>query len=209
MEIEGGYKHFFCINASSEWSNFGSALEELEEGETEIFPGLKRKIPKVLILMRQLLVEKNGLEVEEIFRKQVDEEKMMLSRAQFDQKNLLGEMTAEIVSNLIKIWFRELPVRIFDVDMAEVLACDSEQKTLELFEKIQGKQREVALWFLDFMAEVLSKKEKNRMTSKKLGIVLAPNLFRLNNGGTNAECLRKQAEIFNILVENHINKNKL
>jgi hypothetical protein len=51
------------------------------------------------------------------------------------------------------------------------------------------------------MCEVLKSSDANRMSSKKLAIVMAPNLFPLNAGVTNAEYLRKSAELVTFLFD--------
>jgi hypothetical protein len=46
---------------------------------------------------------------------------MMVARSHFDQHSALNDLTAESVSNLIKIFVRELPERPIDLAVEQVL----------------------------------------------------------------------------------------
>eukprot|EP00158_Paraphelidium_tribonemae_P003483 Partr_v1_DN26158_c1_g1_i2_m10528 putative rho GTPase activating protein len=205
IEFENSHHHFIALQLSAEWSNFGSALNAHQMVIDEILPGHPHEIPQPLKVLKDLLLSKNGLEKEEIFRKQVDEEQMMIARSQFDQSLHFDALSAELISNLIKVWFRELPERLLNFPVTDVTACDSAEKAVLLFnDKVNGARRDLAYWLLDLLVLVLRSKEKNRMTSKKLGIVFAPNLFLVNAGSTDAVYLKRQAETCTSLIEDRI-----
>lgn len=203
LEIEGGFRHFFTINMSSEWSNFGAALSDYQMVEDAVIQGHPRMVPEPLSKLRMMFMQRDGLDTEEIFRKQVDDEQIMISRVQFDQKQRLEEMTPETITNLIKVWFRELPERLFDVTVDQVLACQTLEQMQNLFKSASEPAQQVALWLFDLMSGVVAHKDTNRMNSKKLSIIMAPNLFP-SLGSTNAVYLRKQADIFLQLLDNHV-----
>jgi hypothetical protein len=206
LDIEGGCKHFFIVTANSEWSIFGAELNDpkVEYEDHEIFPGHSHRVPSVLPNLFQLMEEAEAFDVEEIFRKQLTEEQLVAAKAQYDGQEKMDELTPEALSNLIKVWMRELPTRILSIDTESVMNCDSTEKCLQLMEKVAPERKEIALWIFDLMCKVVQHQEKNRMTSKKLGLVMAPNLFNNTTGATNANYLRKTSEIFTNVVESRL-----
>ncbi|KAI3630065.1 hypothetical protein MIR68_011500 [Amoeboaphelidium protococcarum] len=203
LDVEGGNKWFITVNITSEWSNFGASLSDskMEKVEHGIFSDRKYTVPKALVKLRNLLKDCNGFTTEEIFRKQIDEEKMMVARSHFDQHSALNDLTAESVSNLIKIFVRELPERPIDLAVEQVLTGNTTQLRDQLMQDKAKADKQVLLWIIDLMCEVLKSSDANRMSSKKLAIVMAPNLFPLNAGVTNAEYLRKSAELVTFLFD--------
>ena len=207
LDIEGGTKHYFIVSANSEWSHFGADLSDpkVEFEEHEIYPSYPHRVPSCLVTMYTLMDELGALETEEIFRKQLTEETLAAARNRFDAQEKLEELTPEALSNLIKVWFRELPRRILNIDTESIMNCDTPEKCLQLLEKVAPEQKDIALWIFDFMCKVVDLQEKNRMTAKKLAIVMAPNIFNTSTGGaTNAKYLRKTSEIFTTVVESRL-----
>jgi hypothetical protein len=204
MDIEGGAKHLFVVKARSEWSNFGCALTDTKVimAEHSIYEGHPHKVPQVLIKLYDLLVSTHAFDTEEIFRKSLDEEKLTEARTQFDHDEKLHEMTPETISSLIKVWLRELPVRLLNVQERDVIDCDRLADCEKLLQfKISPSHRDIVLWILDLMVKVVQSKDNNRMNTKKLAIVMAPNMFPASQGTVNAEYLRKQAMVFTMLVD--------
>jgi hypothetical protein len=199
------------VSVSSEPSEFGLPINESELMDDIIMGRKHCGVPKTLYQLRQMFLQRNGLNVEEIFRRQIDEENLVLLRRQFDQRQSLDQLTAEQLSMLIKLWFRELPDRLFD-DAAVgeskpinqlILECDSEEKALQIYnnpELCRPACRQVLDWILDLLHEVVQNRDQNRMTSKKIAIVMAPNLLPSQPEQLNAELMRKKADFINYLL---------
>lgn len=92
-------------------------LSETELAEDTILGRKHSGIPRTLVSLRRMLLQRNGLEVEEIFRKQIDEENLILLRRQFDQRQSLDQLTAEQISMLIKVSMNNFSTRLIIIEL--------------------------------------------------------------------------------------------
>ena len=208
IDIEGGNKHYCVMNVSAEWSPFGAKLDDtqLEYDVHEVYPGHKYRVPKQLIQLYNLLVDKKGFEVEEIFRKQASEDRLRLSRMHFLQNQFMDKLDPESISGLMKLFLREVPMGIINIPVKEIMESDTPDKSIQLITKLDEKRRHLIYWTMDVMCRVIQEKEKNRMSFKKVSIVMAPNVFSTISGTTQVELLRRQAEIFTAILEDRFKK---
>ena len=95
--------HYFTVKAECGRSDFGVALEDCTLISDEIFSGHPHRVPECLVHLRKLLDESNGYVVEEIFRKQLDDESLLLARSQFDRRQDLSSLPPVALANLIKV----------------------------------------------------------------------------------------------------------
>jgi hypothetical protein len=141
-------------------------------------PGYARRIPQVLVQMRNFLATNGGLESEGIFRLAPDQEECAFVKKQLDEGKFEGCQDINCVSNLIKVWFRELPQRLLDgVSRDAIQACDDEAAAGKIVDSMSEPERSLLLWLLDLCVEVSAKAAVNKMSPQNLAIVIGPNLF--------------------------------
>jgi len=73
--------------------------------------GYEERVPAVLEMMKNYLIEHEGLEVVGIFRLAPDKDDCLWAKQQINEGEFNGCGDVNIVANLIKVFFRELPVR--------------------------------------------------------------------------------------------------
>jgi len=166
------------VKAPIKYKQFGVPLDVLPSTNVK---GYTRGIPTVLVTLRDYLVAHGGLETDQIFRlaadaKEIERVKLLVDEDKFDKVDDIN-----IVSTLIKVFFRDLPHHLVDIDSEELKMCSTEEKAAMLLEAIPEPGRSIALYFLDLCCEVVKKEKINKMTPKALAIVLAPNLYKLPN----------------------------
>jgi len=97
------------LDEVSPFDVFGTNLEGLE-----LIEDLGYKVPKCLALLRKCIYDYNGFEREGIFRLAGEEGKMLQMKKDLNMKRFQGSDDVFGVASLIKRWFGELPVRIFE-----------------------------------------------------------------------------------------------
>ncbi|GAB5373537.1 hypothetical protein AAMO2058_001761000 [Amorphochlora amoebiformis] len=63
-------------------------------------------------------------------------------------------------------------------EVAAAVRANSEEDIVEIFLGIPEPHKSILLWLLDVCVEVVSYSEYNRMSSKAMAIVVAPNLYK-------------------------------
>jgi hypothetical protein len=146
--------------------------------ETVKLAAYKSRIPSVLVQMRDYLFENGGADQEGIFRLAPDASESTYIKQQINENRFQGCADIHIISNLIKVFFRELPVHILNgVSTEKVTNCDSEDQAGKIVTEMNEPYASYLLWLLDLCADVSDHADKNKMTAKNLGIVFGPNLF--------------------------------
>ncbi|KAG6592741.1 Rho GTPase-activating protein gacA [Phytophthora cinnamomi] len=113
-----------------------------------------------------------------------------------------------IMASLIKVWFRELPVSLFNMLPDDQIArtcelVDPEPKVvLESLAALPALHQSVVLWLLDLLNEVVKFEHQNKMTAKSMAIVMAPNLLSVKNAdaGVVVAAYRQVADFMQILL---------
>ena len=144
--------------------------------------GYSARIPTVLIQLRAYLIQMGGLAVEGIFRLACDGEEAVLVKKALNEGRFDGRCKdVHVIASLIKVWYRELPVRLLDgVDSRQVEAVEASEGVERVLKLMQEVQQALLCWLLDVCVEVVRQKDVNLMGSKSLGIVWSPNLFTEN-----------------------------
>lgn len=144
--------------------------------------GYDERIPAVLVMLQQHFIAKRGYITPHIFRESP-------SKAERDQAMLDINCGAfrgmkhdvRVLADLIKLWFRELPVPI----LHEIPACEMERLAsienveLEVLSLLGDVERSIILWLADLLTYVAEFQSQNHMGVDQLAIVIAPNLVRL------------------------------
>jgi hypothetical protein len=178
VDVAGGLRHYLAVNLDSEKMVFGVDWDCVEFG---VYNGRflqNARVPQVLIDLQKCLYDNRALDVVGIFRLAADEQEIPGIKKLINQGRFKGVGDVNCISTLIKVYFREMPVPLLNVLPAEkFLNCATEGACVALFETLPEPNKTVFVWLLDMMADVALNHEVNRMGSKAISIVVAPNLF--------------------------------
>lgn len=159
-------------------------------------PGYRERIPCILQMMKEYLFQNGGQHVVGIFRLAPDKDECAAVKAQLNSGTFEGCSDVNIIANLIKVWFRELPECLFDVipeqtiyrvvDMPvrccvlcvlkrfssshlALLPMQQLDNVAAEIEKIPEPSRSMTEWLLDLMAEIVIFEHENKMNAKNMG----------------------------------------
>lgn len=144
----------------------------------------KTKIPVLLIQLKQRLLDLGGLDEKGIFRLAPDANEC----AQI--KNYINEGTewqgidvdVNVIANLIKVWFRDLPIPLLNCVGAGVIEMSQTVEKVERsMKEFSEPFRSLLLWLWDFCVDISGNSAVNKMGIQNLGIVIGPNLFNTQN----------------------------
>jgi len=177
LEIVGGARHFIALSVFCQPKpQFGVNAEETEMDYLEGFG----EMPKVLIHLFRLYTSLHGRRRVGIFRRAGHETRMKQFKLQLNRGEYPITDDYNSVANLIKIWFRELPVKILDhFDAESLILIDAEDPEVcaQLLEEIPEPHRRLFKWLLALMADIAENAAENKMDPKNLAIVFSPNLY--------------------------------
>ncbi|KAG7378203.1 hypothetical protein PHYPSEUDO_010425 [Phytophthora pseudosyringae] len=145
-------------------------------------PGYEERVPAVLVMLQQHFVAKQGYLTPHIFRE---------SPSKADRDQAMRDINCgafrgakhdiRVLADLIKLWFRELPMPILHEipagEMERLASADSIY--VEVLSLLGGLERSIILWLADLLAYVAEYQPHNHMGVDQLAIVIAPNLVRL------------------------------
>ncbi|ETO25477.1 RhoGAP domain-containing protein, partial [Reticulomyxa filosa] len=173
-------------------------------------PGVKlpqytAKIPKVLVVLKERLVEANGYQQVGIFRLAPDARDNNAVKSSIDSGKfqLSGNDRADVnvYANLIKVWFRDLPDPLLNCVAPErVEMANKEEDVVKIIADFPEPQKSIFLWLCDMCVECAVHENVNKMGPKviivlfhfflhfiffnwkkkqkqNLAIVIGPNLF--------------------------------
>ncbi|KAF4317433.1 hypothetical protein BBO99_00008021 [Phytophthora kernoviae] len=145
-------------------------------------PGYEERVPAVLVMLQQHFLAKKGFLMPHIFRESPSKDERDQAMKDIDRGAFRGaEHDVRVLADLIKVWFRELPMPILhEIPASELerlaLAEDVEFQVLNL---LGGLERCIILWLADLLVYVAEFQPQNHMGVDQLAIVIAPNLVRL------------------------------
>jgi len=143
-------------------------------------PGYKAKIPEILLELKAMLKKLDGYRVTGIFRlaplgKNNDTVKEMINLGE-NWKEQISDVN--LCANLLKVWFRELPMPILNqVDNRVIAMSQDIDSVANAVEKFPEPSRSILLWLWDLCVEVAEYESENKMGAQNLAIVIGPNLF--------------------------------
>lgn len=143
--------------------------------------GYDEKIPAVLVMMKNELFRCGGLKTEGIFRLAPEKAACAMAKKEINHGEFDGCDDVNIMANLIKVWFRELPEKLLNAvptSAIEHTARVGEAGAGALVSATREPERSLLLWLLDMAADIVKHKRKNRMDSRNMAIVLSPNLYQ-------------------------------
>ena len=100
----------------------------------------------------------------------------MLAQTQFfTQINLV------LYNLLFQAWFRELPTSVLDVLSPEqVMQCQTEEEYVELVRLLPPTEASLLDWAINLMADVVQYEHVNKMNSRNIAMVFAPNMTQVS-----------------------------
>jgi hypothetical protein len=141
--------------------------------------GYVSRIPAVLIQMRDYLRQEKALEIEGLFRIAADADECVYVKQALNENTFKGCEDIHCISNLLKVWFRDLPRAILDpISPIRIDSCTTEEEAGEIVGLLPEPNKSIFLWLIDMCVEVSSFAHINKMTGKNLAIVYGPNLFK-------------------------------
>ncbi|KAJ5066122.1 rho gtpase-activating protein gaca [Anaeramoeba ignava] len=185
IDVEG-LQYFLPIFLQTEKSIFGSPLEDLtfvQDGDYYV--------PEVLVNMKNFLYENDGLLLEGIFRVSGTENEVIKIKSQINNGTFKSTKDVHCISNIIKIFFRSLPHRVLnDIPEDRILLLGDQEECWNEIQTLTPKNKDLFMWLLDILCDVITYTETNRMTSRSIAIVIAPNLYESKEDGQNSDPLR-------------------
>eukprot|EP00924_Labyrinthula_sp_SR-Ha-C_P005362 augustus_masked-scaffold_1-processed-gene-29.67-mRNA-1 protein AED:0.38 eAED:0.44 QI:0/-1/0/1/-1/1/1/0/338 len=178
-------KIIFPLSKLKSFSSVPSYPEEalnVDKSSLRAFPETI-KVPVILGLLLERFVELDGLSAEGVFRLAPDGQecakiKSLINSGQVKQA-LSTSRDVHIFANLIKQFFRDLdPCLLKNLSPEEIMKLNLDEFNPEAFlTKLNKNEYDSIVWLLELLANVALRKDINRMSSKNLAIVLAPNLY--------------------------------
>uniref|UniRef100_M4BEV9 Rho-GAP domain-containing protein n=1 Tax=Hyaloperonospora arabidopsidis (strain Emoy2) TaxID=559515 RepID=M4BEV9_HYAAE len=145
-------------------------------------PGYDDRIPAVLVMLQQHFVAKEGYLTPHIFRESPSKAERDQAMVDINCGAFRGAThDVRVVADLIKLWFRELPLPILHEiptrDMERLASTGNVYE--ELLSVLGNLERCIVLWLADLLSFVAEYQPHNHMGVDQLAIVIAPNLVRL------------------------------
>ncbi|XP_036448044.1 rho GTPase-activating protein 39 isoform X1 [Colossoma macropomum] len=174
-------------------SLFGSALEEIMERQSQLFP--QRRLPWVQVQLSQCVLALGGAQTEGIFRVPGDIDEVNALKLQVDQWKVPENLSdPNVPASLLKLWYRELEEPV--IPQSFYTQCISHYEDPEaaigVVQSLPELNRLVLCYFIHFL-QVFAQPvnvSKTKMDVNNLAMVMAPN------------CLRCQSDDPRIIFEN-------
>jgi len=150
----------------------------------EKIPGYNEKIPCVLVKLKKLIKKAKGYQQVGLFRlapdgTNNDKLKTIINQGNKDWMRHEYAKDVNVCANLLKIWFRELPVPV--LNQVEKSFIEKSQTTGDVkkcvTQDFPEPAQSILIWLWDLCVEVAEHQETNKMTPQNLAIVIGPNLF--------------------------------
>jgi hypothetical protein len=127
-------------------------------------------VPRVLLILKELLLVNDGLAVEGLFRRSGSESLMKTIRQQLEEGKEVSTKDVHTVATLIKRFFKELPARLLvrpDLDLAQV--SQNPSRKLELPLLMTPLYARMMTWLFDMCLTLIGNHETTKMDAKNLG----------------------------------------
>jgi len=189
---------------------FGVSLKSLLEME-------KKEIPSVVVRCLEY-IRAEGMYTEGIFRIPGDTVTISELKTAYDTERAsdihFDNYSVHDIGGLVKLFFRELPNPLFPFNFfpvlmnlfAETEPAGQEQLFFESLAKViatlPNENRNLLHYLLTFLSDLASCSDENKMTSRNLAVVFAPNLIRPKEDTIETALLSPQiSKIMQIIIE--------
>ncbi|KAL7154095.1 hypothetical protein ABFS83_04G211700 [Erythranthe nasuta] len=137
-------------------------------------------IPTILLLLQRHLYSQGGLQAEGIFRITAGNSQDEYVRDQLNRGVIPGGIDVHCLAGLIKAWFRELPRGILDsLSPEQVMQSQSEDDCEALVRLLPQTEASLLDWAINLMADVVQEEHINKMNSRNIAMVFAPNMTQM------------------------------
>uniref|UniRef100_A0ACD5XF00 Uncharacterized protein n=1 Tax=Avena sativa TaxID=4498 RepID=A0ACD5XF00_AVESA len=170
-------------------------------------------VPSILLHLQRRLYDQGGLATEGIFRVAADGAQEQRVRDHLDLAGATPEDDAGVdvhcLAGLIKAWFRELPGGLLGaLPEEEVARCASEEEAGRLCEKLEPAKAALLDWAVQLMADVASEEGRNRMGSRNVAMVFAPNMTQEVDPLTALKYTVQVMNFLNLLIERALRQRR-
>ncbi|XP_047975934.1 rho GTPase-activating protein 5-like [Salvia hispanica] len=137
-------------------------------------------IPTILLLLQRHMYSQGGLQAEGIFRITAGNSQEEYVRDQLNRGVIPEGIDVHCLAGLIKAWFRELPRGVLDsLSPEQVMQCQSEEACDELARLLPPTEAALLDWSINLMADVVQEELRNKMNSRNIAMVFAPNMTQM------------------------------
>lgn len=137
-------------------------------------------VPTILLMMQKRLYEGGGLQAEGIFRINAENGEEEDVRKQLNRGFIPHGIDVHCLAGLIKAWFRELPTGILDsLTPEQVMHCNTEEDCTRLVKSLPQTEAALVDWAINLMADVAKYEPQNKMNSRNIAMVFAPNMTQM------------------------------
>ncbi|KAJ3443178.1 rho gtpase-activating protein gaca [Anaeramoeba flamelloides] len=173
VEVDG-LRYFISIHLETESSIFSQPLDKHEFVKDKNY-----RVPSVLATLRKHLYQNNGLNLEHIFRERGDDNEMKKLKKQFEEGSFKGTNDLHSISNLIKVFFRQMRTGVLnEIRLQSLLKIENSEEYDKLVGQLSKDKADLFFWLIDLLTDVILHQEKNKMSLRNLAIIIAPNLYR-------------------------------
>ncbi|RXN30914.1 rho GTPase-activating 39-like protein [Labeo rohita] len=186
-------------------SLFGSALEEIMERQSELFP--ERKLPWVQVQLSQYVLALGGAQTEGIFRVPGDIDEVNALKLQVDQWKLPDNLSdPNVPASLLKLWYRELEEPVIPQSFYKqcISHYEDPDAAISVVQSLPELNRLVLCYFINFL-QVFAQPvnvSRTKMDVNNLAMVMAPNCLRCQSDDPRIifENTRKEMSFLRILI---------
>ncbi|KZV50881.1 rho GTPase-activating protein 3-like [Dorcoceras hygrometricum] len=137
-------------------------------------------VPVILLRMQNRLYSEGGLQAEGIFRINAENSQEEIVRMQLNRGVVPHGIDVHCLSGLIKAWFRELPSGVLDsLTPEQVMHCNTEEDCAQLVKQLPPTESALLDWAINLMADVAQHEHQNKMNSRNIAMVFAPNMTQM------------------------------
>ncbi|XP_062871312.1 rho GTPase-activating protein 39 isoform X1 [Trichomycterus rosablanca] len=186
-------------------SLFGSALEEIMERQSQLFP--HRRLPWVQVQLSQCVLALGGAQAEGIFRVPGDIDEVNALKLQVDQWKLPDNLSdPNVPASLLKLWYRELEEPVIPQSFYNKCISHYEEPdaAISVVQALPELNRLVLCYFIHFL-QVFAQPvnvSKTKMDVNNLAMVMAPNCLRCQSDDPRVifENTRKEMSFLRVLI---------
>ncbi|OIT21915.1 PREDICTED: rho GTPase-activating protein 5-like [Nicotiana attenuata] len=155
---------------------FGVSTESMQLS----FDSRGNSVPTILLLMQRRLYAQGGLQAEGIFRINAENSEEELVREQLNRGIVPDGIDVHCLAGLIKAWFRELPSGVLDtLSPEQVMQSQSEEDSIALVRLLPPTEAALLDWAINLMADVVQEEHLNKMNTRNIAMVFAPNMTQM------------------------------
>ncbi|CAL4989591.1 unnamed protein product [Urochloa decumbens] len=137
-------------------------------------------VPTILLMMQRRLYKQGGLQAEGIFRINAENSQEEFVRDQLNSGIVPNGIDVHCLAGLIKAWFREMPRGVLDsIPPEQVMQCQSEEDCARVAKCLPSAEAALLDWAVNLMADVVQEEQINKMNTRNIAMVFAPNMTQM------------------------------